>query len=239
MTRTHATHASTFAHHSPPKTKEELEQCWLNVRSLLQRDTPWNEQALGLYYRTLCIPPMYALTGVERLTQLLDMATMQVIHPNDQPVLAAAMDLATRAGTCAQLLYRRTSEALSANELSQQEWAQAHFMNSVVNAAHRAEPKTNDDLRCMAIGATMRGGAGAPNRNWPVLIEDDPRWALAAPVAEQSSLMVQYPQTRQYLEPFSMLCQLVPPLQALHRLWYSSPDAASTLPLPGGFDTPP
>lgn len=49
-----------FAHHSPSKTKEELEQCWLNVRSLLQRDTPWNEEALGLYYRTLCIPPMHA-----------------------------------------------------------------------------------------------------------------------------------------------------------------------------------
>lgn len=227
-----------FAHHSPPKTKEELEQCWLNVRSLLQRDTPWNEEALGLYYRTLCIPPMYALTGVERLVQVLDLATMQVLNPSVQPVLAQAMDLATRAGTCATLLYRRSSAELYAEQLSQQEWAQAHFLNSVVNAAHRAEPKTNDDLRCMAIGATMRGGAGAPNRNWPVLIKDDPRWSQAAPAAEQSGLMVQYPQTRQYLEPFMLLCQLVAPLQALQRLWYPSPEAGSTLSLPGGFDCP-
>ena len=227
-----------FAHHSPPKTKEELEQCWLNVRSLLQRDTPWNEEALGLYYRTLCIPPMYALTGVERLVQVLDLATMQALNPSVQPVLAQAMDLATRAGTCATLLYRRSSAELYAEQLSQQEWAQAHFLNSVVNAAHRAEPKTNDDLRCMAIGATMRGGAGAPNRNWPVLIKDDPRWSQAAPAAEQSGLMVQYPQTRQYLDPFMLLCQLVPPLQALHRLWYPSPEAGSTLSLPGGFDCP-
>ena len=82
-----------------------------------------------------------------------------------------AVAAATRmACTCATLLYRRSSAELYAEQLSQQEWAQAHFLNSVVNAAHRAEPKTNDDLRCMAIGATMRGGAGAPNRNWPVLI---------------------------------------------------------------------
>lgn len=227
-----------FQHASPPTTKEELEQCWLYVRSQLQRDTSWSEDALGLYYRTLCIPPMYALTGVGKLANLMDMATMQVLTPSEQPALAAAMGLATRAGICAQLLYRRTSEALSANELSQQEWAQAHFMNSVVNCAHRGELRTDDDLRCMAIGATMRASAGAPNRNWNSLLQDDARWSLAAPPSEHCALMVQYPQTRQYLEPFSMLCQLVPPLQALHRLWYPCPEAASTLSLPGGFDCP-
>ena len=60
----------------------------------------------------------------------------------------------------------------------------------------------------------------------------------AAPAAEQSGLVVQYQQTRQYLEPFMLLCQLVAPLQALQRLWYPSPEAASTISLPGGFDCP-
>lgn len=229
---------TVFSHHSPPTTKEELQQCWLDVRSKLQRDARWNEDALGLYYRTLCIPPMYALTGIERLTELLDMATMQVLHPHEQPALVAAMDLATRAGACALLLYRRTPEPLTPRQLSRQEWAQAHFMNSVVNCAHGGESKTNDDLRCMAIGATLRAGAGAPCRDWDVLVLDDARWSLAAAADERHALMEKYPQTRQYLEPFSMLCQLVDPPAALHRLWYPSAHVIKDLPLPSGFETP-
>lgn len=208
-------------HNTTPETDDELHQCWNRVRAHLQTDAAWSTTRLGLYFRTLCVPPALYLAGLARMHEHFDVSSMRALHPEKEPDLAAAMDFATRAGEAALLLYRRNPGALDPDELRGQEQAQTHFMACVVDLANRGMHHTSmDDLRFLALTATVRHGASAPGRDWELLLAEEIRWCLAAHPIVQAALMQKYPGTAPYLREFALLCELVPPLDAMHRVWY-------------------
>lgn len=217
-------------HESTPETDEDLRQCWSRVRAQLQTDASWSAARLGLYFRTVCTPPALYLAGLARMSQHLDVSCMQVLDSGKEPTLAATMDFATRAGQASLLLYRRTPGALGPQELAEQEQAQTHFMASVVDLANRGVHHTStDDLRFLALAATFRRGASAPGRDWTLLLAEEPRWCLAAFPQVRPALMQAHPQTASYFREFDMLRELVPTLDALHRVWYPPGEDESTV----------
>lgn len=223
-------------HDKPPATDEDLAQCWSRVRAQLQTDTAWNKARLGLYFRTLCAPPTLYLSGIDAMKQHFDMSNMQALYPEKEPDLAATMAFATRAGQAALLLYQRDNARLEPNALAQQEQSQTHFMANVVDMANRKQYQTStDDLRYLALVATLRKGAAAPGRNWEACIPEEPRWCLCSSLLERNALIELYPQTAPYLSEFTMLCELVSPLDAAHRIWYPpTPSESMTYALPDG-----
>lgn len=217
-------------HENTPINDDAIRQCWNRVRAQLQTDAAWSTARLGLYFRTVCVPPAIYLSGLSRMSQHFDVSCMRALHPDRDSGLAATMDFATRAGTAALLLYRRMPGILEPDELAGQELAQTHFMASVVDLANRGMHHTSmDELRFLALAATFRRGASAPGRDWKILLAEEPRWCLAATPAVRPTLMQAYPETVPYFMEFAMMRELVPTLDALQRVWYPPSKEDSTV----------
>lgn len=209
-------------HPSPPYDDDSLTKCVYKSQTLLTEDQRWRQDFLGLHFRTICLSKAQLALGFKGLSKIMHMGTMHPLDSALTPDSSRVMNFATRAGIAALMLYRRTSAPLNSDQAGDIGWAQAYYKSHVGLKADKLDVDDSvDDLRLLAAVCTFRAGASAPNRDWPVLIKDDPRWCLVSCKEEWPALMNAYPQTRSYLELFSIACTLVPPAEALHHSWYS------------------
>ena len=225
----------------PPHDDNSLIKCLHRSQSFLTEDKRWRQDFLGLHFRTICLSKAQLALGFKGLSEVMNMETM---HPLDSvltPDSSRVMNFATRAGIAALMLYRRTPAPLNSDQEDGIGWAQAYYKSHVTLKADKLDVDYSvEDLRLLAAACSFRAGASVPNRDWSVLLEDDPRWCFVSCKEEWPALMRTYPQTRESLELFSIACTLVPPAEALHHSWYSQkplvsvvlPDLDCALPFP-------
>lgn len=225
------------AHPNPPYDDESLKKCVRNSWELLTEDKRWRQDFIGLHLRTMCLPKTLTAIGFNAVAQVVNVATMHPLDPIQTPELASAMDFATRAGVAAMVLYRRTPKKLTQEQYVQLDWAIASYRSHIVRKVEKLDTHdTVEDLRFLASSCMLREKTCSHNRDWSVLIPDDIRWCLAAGKDDWPMLMEIYPKTREYLEAFAVLCELVSPVDALRRVWYTQ-TPVDQLALPD-FDAP-
>ena len=220
------------AHMSVPYDAQSLDQCIKDAYDSLTKPTRWRQDFLGLQYRTLCLPKELVKQGFAEVSKVVDVSTMAPLDPAAHPDLTRIMDFATRAGVAALMLYRNTVDKLDDVDAGKQDWSISYYRSFVRMRAEKLDVDLSlDDLRFLAATSTLRSGAGAPKRDWPVLMQDDTKWCLVAPRQEWPDLIETYPQTHPFFEASSMLKDLVSPPDALRQVWYS-PAPAESLALP-------
>ena len=178
---------------------------------------------MGLYFRTLCLLPNLEQLNFDAIAKIVNFATMLPLDSIQTPELRKRTDFATRASVAAIVFYFQPGNVLTNVQTSLMSCACSYYQSEVMLKAEKPDANdTVEDLRLLASSCcVVCEYVFAPNHDWSLLIADDVRWCMVAGKDDWRMLMDTYPQTREYLEPFAVLCELVAPIDALRRVWYA------------------
>lgn len=212
------------AYQNPPYDVASLTACLTaSFKFINNIHTLWNPDRMGLYFRTLCLLPNLEQLEFDAVAKILNFATMLPLDPIQRPDLWKRTDFARRASVAAIVFYREPGDVSTNAQTSLMSVACNYYQQEVMLKAEKSDANdTVEDLRLLASSCCLVCEyVFVPHHDWPVLIADDVRWCLVAGKDDWPMLMDTYPQTREYLAPFSILCELVSPIEALRHVWYT------------------